>query len=107
MISILYYTEICKNCDFSVLTFDIIRKITLKYNSTTINFSTFIINHPENKLNDKRTFLAHNTDVSTLKRGKIAHPDNDVDIPEINMLIYLPKIISNQSLLMFLQKRIQ
>ena len=58
MISIEHvYTEILKNCDFPVPSFDMLKKIMLKYNSTNINFSNFIINHAENKCIDKCTFL--------------------------------------------------
>ena len=71
MISIDYvYTEICKNCDFPAPFFDIINKIVLKDKSIDIKFSNFIINHPENKLNDKCTFLKNNINVSIPKRGK-------------------------------------
>ena len=48
MISIEHvYTEICKSCDFLAPSYDIVNKIVLKYKSTYINFSNFIINHPE------------------------------------------------------------
>ena len=68
------YIEIYKNCDFPVPSFDIVNKIVLKNKSTNIKFSNFIINHPENKLNDKCTFLKNNIDVSIPKRKKVANP---------------------------------
>ena len=93
------YTETCKNCDFSVPPFATI-KIILKYNSTIINFSNFIITHPENKLIDKSTFLTNNTDIKISKRKKLAHPPL-----ELNLLAYLPRIIIKKSLSMLLQKK--
>ena len=71
MISIEHvYTEICKHCDFLAPYFDIVNKIVLKYKSTDINSSNIIINHPENKLIDKCTFLKNNISVSIPKREK-------------------------------------
>ena len=59
------YREICKNCDF--------HKIVLKYKSMDINFSNFIINHPDNKLFDKCTFLNNNINVNIPRRKNVAH----------------------------------
>ena len=64
------YREICKSCDFPAPSFDIFNKIVLKYKSTDINFSNFIINHPENKLFDKCTFLNNNINVNIPRREK-------------------------------------
>ena len=76
------YTEIYKNCDFPIPSFDIVNKIVLKYKSTNINFSNFIINHPENKLIDKCTFLKNNININILKRKKSSsHKKNNVNIP--------------------------
>ena len=64
------YREIYNNCDFPTPSFDIVNKIVLKYKSTNNNF---IINHPENKLFDKYTFLNYNINVNIRRRKKVAH----------------------------------
>ena len=82
MISIEHvYTEICKKCDFPVPSFDIVNKIVLKYKSTYIKFSNVIINHPENKLMDKCTFLNNNINVNIPRRKKSSSHKKNVNIP--------------------------
>ena len=71
MISIEHdYIEICKNCDFPAPSFDIINKIVLKYKSTDMKISNFIINYPEKKLIDKCTSIKNNINVNIPKRRK-------------------------------------
>ena len=91
MISIEHvYTEICKNCDFPVPSFDIVNRIVLKYKSTNIKFSNFIINCPENKLIDKYTFKKNNIDVSIPKRGESNSPKNNNDNISVKQIINIP-----------------
>ena len=55
--------------------------IVLKYKSTYITFSNFIINHPENNIFDKYTFLNNNINVNIPRRKKSSSQKN-VNIPE-------------------------
>ena len=90
------YREIYKHYNFPAPSFDIVNKIVLKYKSKNINFPNFIINHPENKLIDKGTFLKNNIDVSIPKRKKVANPKNYFKI-SVKHSINIPPKNNNHS----------
>ena len=94
------YSETCKHCDFAVPTFVMILKIIWQYNATAKKISNFILNHPENKLIEKSTFITNNKYVSMPKREKISIPQKKMSTYlEINLLTCLPRIIINHQFL--------